>query len=442
MTNRMSMMILGGLWAAGLTAGTVTYQTDPRVLVLTGFPEGAPATMDTLLQADQKNQWGVVSYDKAADTYKVQASVYIGTNTDLGTFLQIGRKDHPRETVVVKGDVWVRHPKKSIKRSDGLYAILNRLTLGDANDTNIQATLKIDCAKPGEFALLLGFRKGAAPEVPGPSLRVYNSAITAATPDKDHMVYGDKKFPDGNYPQWYGSDFRLINARISWLRGMYGMGSGNAVIEGSTFEHVGSVLSGYSQTARECVFRSCGSVVACHQATLTQCMFEDNQSNWSINQYSYGITLIDCQVGLQKKPASIRKSRLTPEQAIWQRMPLYPAYTEWISLPVHVRDTRGHAVKDAFVNVSCMDDPTAVRNGFAMTDDQGLTSADSEKQAILIIRKRIQATDEPDTPLEMTFAYTVSVSAPGFMDKQLLLSSAQDLPRPLVIPMKHNPAGP
>lgn len=424
---------LQALAAAVWAAGSVAFDQNDRVISLLGYPEEAPATMNTLLQADQQNQWGVVAYDQAADTYNVRASIYIGTNTDLGTFLQIGRKDHPRETVVVKGDVWVKHPKKSIQRSDGHYAIANRLTLGDAKDTNIQATLKIDCAKAGEYALLLGYRKGAAPEIPGPALHVYNSAITAATPDKDHMVSGGKQFPDGAYPQWYASDVRLINAKMSWFGSMYGIDSQSSIFEGSTFDHVAGVFSGWSQTAKKCVFKNCGQVIGSQSATMIQCIFADNQNNWSINQLSRGITLIDCQVGPQKKPASIRKSALTPEQAVQQRAPLYPACVEWISLPVQVTDAGGRPVAKAFVNISCQDDPAAVKNGFAMTDDKGLTSADPEQQAILIIRKKVQATDVQDRPRELTFAYTVVVSAEGLPDKQLTISPGQELTRPLVI---------
>jgi hypothetical protein len=236
-------------------AGTVVYAPETRVITVSGFPESAPATMDSLLQADQRNGWGLVTYERANATYTVNASLYIGTETDLGTYVQIGRKDHPAETVVMKGDLWIRTPKKSILRSDGLSAIGHRLTLGDPADASIHAALKFACSKPGEYALVMGSRtprdwRG------GGDLHVYNSMIGAMTPS--NFVTCSKAFGD-DQPCWYAASVRLINARLSWLDGsLYGVQAHNSIIRGTTFEHMRAVLGNGAQYAEDVYFVTAG----------------------------------------------------------------------------------------------------------------------------------------------------------------------------------------
>ena len=89
--------------AARTAAAGVTYDATDKYIWVRSFPEDTPATMDDVLEADRKAGWGLVSYDKATDTYTVSSSLHIGTDEDAGTYFQIGRKGHPQETVVVKG---------------------------------------------------------------------------------------------------------------------------------------------------------------------------------------------------------------------------------------------------------------------------------------------------------------------------------------------------
>ncbi|MBM4080656.1 MAG: hypothetical protein FJ278_13215, partial [Planctomycetes bacterium] len=96
------------LLSARLLLADVAYDAAENCIWVKGFPEEAPATLDTVLNADSKGKWGKVTYDKARDTYTIAASLWIGSDDDLGTFVQIGRKDHPRETLVLKGDLWIR----------------------------------------------------------------------------------------------------------------------------------------------------------------------------------------------------------------------------------------------------------------------------------------------------------------------------------------------
>lgn len=437
MRGRLAVILLTGtVCAAQASSGVIVYQPETKVLMISGFPEEAPATMDSLLQADRQNKWGVVACDKTTDTYTVNASIYIGTEKDLGAYMQIGRKGHPKETVVVKGDIWIRTPQKSVKRSDGLDAIAHRLTLGDPKDAAIQATLKIDCAKAGEFALVLGSRTKTAYK-PGGDLHVYNSTITAATPGKQHLVACAKTFGDDT-PQWYCSSVRIVHSKLAWLQGpLYGPSAVDGQFENSTFENMTGVFQNDTQLARNCTFRNCGNVFAeggCLSGKAVNCVFENNENNFTVGgYYGQGVTFVDCQVQPPKQPIVIRKNKVTPEQAIQQRVPLYPAYTEISALLIQVIDRRGRPISNAFVNVSCPEDPSAVRNGLAMTDAQGLTAKDAEKNAIFIVRQQWRATDDPTKPTKGLFLYTIDVQAQGYAPKQMAICQGQDIPKPLVL---------
>lgn len=435
-----------GTATGSLSAGTVVYAPETKILRVQSFPEQAPATMDTLLAADQFHGWGVVSYDRGNDTYRVNASVYIGGTDDLGTFVQIGRRDHPRETVIVRGDIWIKPPKKSLKKSDGSgYAIANRLTLGDPADANIQATLKIDCSRPGEFGLLLGSRTKDQWNSGG-DLYVFNSTITAATPDKQHIVAGNKKIGD-DQAAWYGADIRLVNAQISWLTGLGGLQYqiNYQELENTVFEHMSIVLGNGRQRARKCTFRDCGVALAeggCLSATMIDCVFMNNDYNWTIGGKGClggGVTLIDCQVGPQKQPERIQKYDVPLETALRYRMTgFYPACTDFITVPIKVTDQQGKPVRWAAVAVTSPDDAAgvAVRNGYALTDAAGLTPSDPDKSAILIARWRVQATDDPARPKSLSYRYAIAVTATGYKPYQTMLGPGLGLPRPFVVKLE------
>lgn len=441
-------MIVAIASAADAWAGDMAYDTDRKVLSICGFTEQAPATMARLLAADRSNGWGVVAYDAPTDTYRVKASLYIGSTNDLGTDVQIGRPDHPHETVIVAGDLWVKPPKKSLRRSDGRFAIANRLTLGDERASNIRATLMFDCSKAYEFALVLGSRSASDAGSPGPVLHVFNSTIRPVIPDKAHRIAGTKMMGN-NDTAWYASDVRLVNAHILGLGddgwgGMYGVQADNSVIADSLFEKCGVLFRNGRQFTRNCTFRDCGVVLAeggCLTATMIDCVFTNNDHNWTIGRkgcMGRGVTLIDCQVGPQKQPLKIQKNDVPLEEAIKRKVMVYPACTDYITLPVKVTDRRGHPVNLAVVSVACPEDKegVAVRNGYALTDAQGLTPADPDHSAILLARRRVQATDDPIHPKSLAYYYVLTVKAAGCQPYQGLINLGQDVPRPLAIKLE------
>lgn len=424
-----SAILLASVWTA---FGDILYDPATNVIQVMDYPEDMPATMDTILAADQKNGWGKVSYDKTTDTYTVKASLWIGIDQGLGTFMQIGRPDHPRETVIAHGNVWVKPPRLSLKRPDGRYSVVNRMTLGDPTNAFIQATLKIACEQRGQYGVHVGDTWNRARG----DLHLYHSMITAATPDRDHQLSSQK---------WYGSDIRVMDSTLSWIQGnfIYGVNNDNGVLERSTFEHGGTALQNGNQFARDCVFRDLEIAVAeggCLNATLVNCTFENNQRNWTLGAaQSEGITLIDCRVGPAKMPCQISPNRMTTEQARRPGATVYPVYRERRSLVIQIVDSRGRGIPDAFVHVDCSNAPTEVSHGLTLTDARGFTPEKLENKAILITSRKLQATDDPARPQVFSLVYTITVQAKGYQDATLQIIQGQDLPQPLVIKLAKPP---
>lgn len=431
------LVMLSVLLPTGIRAGTMVYDTEEDAILVQGFAELTPATMDHVLQHDREQAWGKVLYDAEADTYTVDASLHIGSDQDLGTFFQIGREGHVAETVIVKGDVWIRPPQESPNRSDGRPAIVNRLTLGHVDNAQIRPALKIACTTAGEFGVFIGLRTDTA-WVHAGELFVYNSTITAAVPDADHRLGAGNFQKRGRRPGWYGSNMRLVNAVLSWGASYtYGINEGNSTIEGTTFEHGASALANGQQFARNCIFRDLKVALregGCLKGTLIGCTFENNERNWTLGSVQSGdIVMIDCDVGPQQEPVVLRKNRIEPEKAARARVTLYPACIQLQSLVVKAVDEQGNPLSDTWVDVTCKEDANAVRNGLSLTDERGLTPDDLEKGAILITTRKLQATDDPEQPKAFSYTYRMTVKAKGYEDKTVHVRSGDALPRPMVV---------
>ena len=441
----------------------IAYDVERNCIRVVGFPEEEPATLETILAADRRNGWGKVIYDRATDTYTVDAALWIGDDETGGTFVEIGDREHPEVTVVVKGTVWVRPPRKSEPRSDGLQSVINRLRLGDPEDDRIRATLKIDCETRGRHGVYVGYRSHDSKTwIHGGSLHVYHSTITAATADADHAWgvgdYRDEaSSPRWAMPGWYASDVRLVNATISWFDGCvtYGTETGRRdsrrpvdamkpnepnVVRGTTFEHGGAAVRNGQQYLEDCTFRHMEAAVAeggALGAKLVGCTFEDNEANWTLGSIqSGGIVLVDCRIGDPQEPIVIQKNKIAPDQAVEKGIPVYPACRQRRSLPVQVVDSAGDPVPDAIVVVTCEDHPDEVTHGATVTDEHGLTASDAEAGAIVVTWKKHQATDDADAPRTSTFAYTIAVWEKGREPTMVRLAAGRPIPRPLVVALQ------
>jgi len=417
------------LVACSAFGGSVIYDAQTNVVLVRDFLEDTPATADSVLAADREHGWDIIQYDAAEDVYTLDASLYIGDDKNLGAFFQVGRPEHPRETLIVRGDVWVRPPRESPLRTDGRPAIVNRLTLGNSTFPSIHATLKIACEKRGQYGVYVGIRNKSQWISRG-DIHVYNSTITAATPDRQHALTSRG---------WYGSSFRLLNATLSWIDGnmTYGINRDNSVIDGTTFEHGGCALRNGKQFAKNCMFRYLDTAIAeggCLDATLVNCTFANNQRNWTLgSSYGRGIRMIDCTIGPQSKPIQLRKNKVAPKRAAMRGIPIYPCYSEWTTVVVKVVNGSAAPLFAAAVNVECAQDPNAVENPLVLTDANGMTPQRVEDGTILITTRRLQATDTPGEPRSFSFEYRLTVSATGFKEKTLRLRSGRPIPKPIVV---------
>lgn len=425
-------LILGltTLLASAAWAG-VTYDAKANRIVVDDYLESAPATLDTLLQADQAGKWGKVSYDQATDTYRVEADLWIGTEKSISTFFQIGRKDHPKETLIMKGNLSVSPSKEAkidrrteLKRTDGRLAFVNRLTLGSPTDDSLQPTLKFDCSKKGEFGIMVGHTVEGKRLYRG-EFHAYHTLITALTQDDDHMVKGGA---------FSGNDIRLIGCTLSWIDGTmcYGLQAGNGTVEGTTFEHGGAALYNGVQVAKNCKFRFLGTGVSeggSLSATLINCVFEANDHNWTHSSCGYGVVAIDCKFGPQKQPL-----QFSPAVDSRTRRKCYPIYAEKKRIIVQVVDSKGKAVPGAAVDITCeQGDPTAIDVGFAVTDEKGMTPEPDDERALLITARRLRAVDPPGEPTEEKFTYLMKIIAQGHRTEEVKGIDAQKIFGPMKV---------
>ena len=390
------------------------YEAKPGRIVLWGSDEAAPFRPSDLLAADRREGWGVVRYDAKTDTTRVNATLVIGRTDGTSTYFQIGSADHPRETLVLKGDLQVAPPKPSGTRRDGRPFTVNRLQLGQRDQPEIKATLKFDCSPPDKFGIQLGVkveRDGRATWRAGGSLRVYHSTITALEQDWLHAFAASSLM---------GSEVRLVNSTVSWCGGLFAYGLSGVKrrrIEGTTFEHCAQVLYNGHQRATDCVFRHCGIVAAeggCLSGTFERCTFRDNGANFTKSRPGE-IQFIDCDVGPQRQPLRLRSG----EDGVTGQLG-YPSVADVRTLIVSVVDDDGRPIPGAAVDLVCeQPDETAVLRGFAIAGRDGQTPGARDRDRLLFTERRLRAARSPAGHEEIRYTYSISVLASGFERTEL-----------------------
>lgn len=440
-----------------ISAGEIKYDSANNSVIVSGYPEEQPATLDDVLTADRKGGWGKISYDQGTDTFTLRASLYIGTNADWGTFFQIGRAKHSKETLVLQGDLLVTPPKNTSRpvkihsdyaggRRDGGFRVSNRLTLGDIKNADIKPTVKMACSRKNEFAVkvLMEPMPSNTEErfyVPIGELFMYNSVLTAATPDAGHTYTAAITLSHT------GVNYCLRNSTMSWWDGILfqtayfyvqDLPKAGRDVLGMTFENGGNASGPFNCV--DCVFRNL--TVGCADRSAVRCVFEGNQSNYELASSHSGVVFTDCVFGPTKKPLKIPHSTRDEQ---WLRnysvnkrssdlkLVLNPGVVERSSLPVEVLGDNGRPVKGAAVIVECADDKEglAIARNLAVTDDKGLTPSDAEGRAIVINWRDLRPTTDPAKPDTIHYSYILRVSAPGYKEWQAQIQTgAVPLPRP------------
>lgn len=414
MNKGILLLMLFTLVPAVLIAG-ITYDETNNCLVIVNYPEDQPATPQDLFAADQENKWGKVSYDPNTDTYVIDAAIWIGDDRGFSTYFQIGEREHPQVTLVMKGSLWVRPAAKGVARSDGSPSIMNGLTTGDPQNKSIVPKVLFDCYRPGEHGLYAGLslkslRKDTS------LLRMYNTTVGSVASTNALLRWGDAGYGViGKANEYHTagcltSFFRLENCRFSDFTGpmFYGVDTidwshtKKTMLKKPThsiiacrFENGACPMSGF-QYLTDCVFtnmvypvRDSGSLYLC----VFNCVFENNQYNWHMAGYAArDVNLIDCRILPQSNPMLMKKNT-TPDKTL--DIPEYPSVRIMKSVRIKVVDARGAPAP--LVPVSVTGNGPIYRHS-AATGLDGLTGADPQKDAIVVTVKQYTATDDPAQP--------------------------------------------
>ncbi len=436
---------------SGLCNAEITYDPDRNVIRITGFPEIRPATLTTLLETDRKQGWKKVNYDAKSKTYRINANLWIGDETGLGAFLRMGSPETPELTVIMDGSIWVKPPRKSAKRSDGRYSIMNGLIIGDPDNEKIRVTVKFNCKKQGEYALAVGRRSKASGTIPRGSIRIYNSEITAMNQDGRHnwsCRYRGCTFG------WYASEVDIRNTTFSWFHHtpFYGIDTGifkdpkkkqvkdiipNPIIQfrNCRFVHGGCGFLNGILYIEDCEFenlhyaiRDGGSLAA----KIVNCKFKNNRVNFTLGSvYSKGIILRDCEIGKSVKPDQVKRNRLNPAILAKRGVPVFPACIVQQVLTVKVVDSTGKPVAGVVVEADCPGNPEMAVQGISITGKNGLTPSDLES-GLLITISRLAASNKPGPAKQETFKYRIKARHSG-ISAQIIFDSVRASDKPLII---------
>ncbi len=408
--------LFSALFLAVLTpvVADIVYDPMAKAVHVRLFPESWPCTPARLLAMDRAGGWGIMKYDKAADTYRLAADLVVGANDGSDTFFQLGSREHPRETLVVDGNVRV-HAYFVQGENPGSWwtaqRAVNRLTIGVAGDPGVRAALKIVSEPDNTRVLTIG--AGGF----GGQLCVYNSLITSAIQDVDHQIAS----ADGKQRIVMNGDrIVLRHATMSWIAGMMTyaaatQGDGKIfVCEDTRFEHGGTALidAGANATIRRCVFSNLQTAVqdwGSLDMVLVDCVFENNRRNWALIYTDHGLTCIDCQFGDPLK-CGLYRSRTDSKTGEIRR----PKFKSRRHVVVEVVDATGRIVTNAVVEATCNQlDRDAVDYGRQTVNAEGRTPGRGESNAMLLTDILIQGTDDIRVPDVREYFYTISAAASG-----------------------------
>jgi len=406
-----------------------------------GFSEERPATPADLIEADRKNGWRKVTRTispNGREVVTLDTALWIGDDSGRSTFFRIGSPRHPRQTLVVRGTVWVWPPAPSPERSDGLPSVINRLVMGALDAPNVRPELKIACDSPGQHGVYVGFRgateDGKSVVIHGGSVHMYHAVLTALVQDDAHR-WGSRDYreaqdvPRWTMPGWYAGDIRLENSVISWFEGcpLYGLATGQPEtgddgrteigpakfirIRGIVFAHGGCAVRNGVQYLEECELRNLGVAVAeggALWARLVRCRFTGNDRNWTLGSInSRGIVLEDCRIGNGRRPPRLAVNRTDARTAARRGIPVKPECRVRRTLTVKVTDGRGRPLRGVFVQVSCPESPDAVVQAVALTGSDGITPGPGQRGALVVTERAFIPSDDPDNPREIVHRFEI-----------------------------------
>ena len=399
----------------------VVYQEKDNALWITDYPESDPCTPMKLYELDQKNGWKKVEYDKATDTFKIDASLWIGNNQNTNTYFQVGDDQHPEIALIVKGNVFVKpywergkNPGKNWWSRKGKRYI-NRLTLGNQSNDKIKPVLKIDNSVRKGYSLIIG--GGKINNIHGGQLHAYNATITAASMDKKSAIGVIAGKSAGRiFLGGYQGNI-LQNVVLSHAAGMMSYAIYNRFkdsMNNVTFSDGGIALSSSMTSISDCVIKNCrvgiydmGNL----NLTMRNCKLENNQTNWDLRNGGKGITFIDCEIGEPKNRNVLLKRQKAGRT-------IYPQVILKRHIIIKVTDKDGKPVPKAQIKITPDITDSDLEELIFTTDKQGMTSGKGSSNAIMLVEEKLQAS-ETLTPVNRKFSYTITAEVPWLSPSQI-----------------------
>jgi len=450
--------------AAGPQAeGIIAYDAGQNRITVSGFPEEAPVTLMDVFDADQEKGWSRMRFEAGSQTFSLDASLWIGSREDYGTFFQIGVPERPNETLVLSGDLVVTPPRPTGarvehwsdyagERYDGAYRVSNRLTVGDPNDPSIRASIRIASSRKDEFSVMV--QSDPPPEDPAErwyfpmgEIHLHNAILTSDTPHRNHTYTAEIHLAH------LGGNYHLENSEISWWSGdlfrtvivrMREQGPEARTARNMVFRNGGNASGPFA--AVDCEFRHLETARTNRGAVRG--MFSNNRNNIMLTPAHTGITLLDCELGESANPLLVPKSGRDEawlrnysvhKNSSYSELVLNPGVVEQKSVVVKVIDPDEQPVFGVAVIISNPDDleNLGVEVPLAVTGEDGLTPAGGSGDAALIVTTReLRPTDDPAAPREVTFVYRLRAEASGYEPVEIPLDTARKIPNPVLMQFK------
>jgi len=423
LTKILSPLVGFTIAVSGIAQAGIYYDDGAQCIRVIDFPKNTPCTLQRLLYMDSLYGWNKMTYDEATDTYTLTADLWIGLNDGSDTYFEIGSEQHPRETLIMRGNLvvypyWIEAENREQRYWTAPQAV-NRLTIGMPGDESVTAALKFEEQGQAGQTLFLGrftTPDGKLRQGHGGQLHVHHGTITSATPEPGRE-FGGKSAVGGMI--LCGDSVVLDHATLSRISGAatYGMGH-NGKVAHTLFDRVGTAIINGEHDLVGCTFRNCRVAIRDYgslDAVLTDCVFQNNEHNWTLTFSNKGLVCIDCTYDRPRKGDVYRcwKNARTGQMQ-------YPIFTSKRHVIVEVVDQTGKPLQTATVEVRCeQQTPEVSLNTTQETDENGRTPGKGDDRAILLVETVKQATDVPNQPKVTEFTYSIEAQAKGFAPGKL-----------------------
>lgn len=418
--------LVAGMWTSPSVRGAIEYDAALDAYRVSDYPKEYPCTPELLAQMDGLLGLGKVAPDRRTGVCTVTCNLLIGANDGTDTYFQLGSLERPRETLVMRGNLYVcpYHVTGESRHAQWWYARprVNRLTIGDDGNPAIQAALKFDAPASDErFWLVTGERpepNGKRTIGRGGQLMVWNGLVTATRPAKGHEIAGLRLRGDG---------FVFVNSTLSWVKGMmtYGAYTGwrkTIRVVNSVFAHGGVAVIGGKQELTNCRIAECDTAVLDYgsiDVVLRNCTLEGNRHNWNLRfpgKASPALVCIDCDIGPPIEGNSMQQHETAAIRGFRAKgIPLRnPELIFKQHIVVRVIDAEGRSVPNAEIAVQPEQPGTDIDEGKRYrTDRAGRTSDHDGPEAVLLPEWRQTVTDAASPANAAQFTYTISAAAHG-----------------------------